>query len=74
MQVGTAKAVTLPQSWLELIKRENGQPLKEVTMEVDGCLIIKPLFEKDLKDGVPSRQADRTNPDNHPAKEVTANV
>lgn len=43
IQVGTSKAVSLPKSWLELIERETGKPLKEVTLEVNENLIVRPL-------------------------------
>jgi hypothetical protein len=46
VQVGTARAVTLPKSWLDYIERETGQPIKEVTMEVDGKLTIEPILPK----------------------------
>jgi hypothetical protein len=42
----TSKGVILPKSWLELIERETGQPIKEVTMEVNGSLIIQAIMPK----------------------------
>jgi len=41
-----SKAVTLPKSWLELYERELGYKIKEVLIEVDGELKIKPYIEK----------------------------
>jgi hypothetical protein len=47
IEVGkTSKGVILPKSWLELIERETGKTVKEVTMEVDGCLTIQPILPK----------------------------
>jgi len=46
IQVGTSKAVSLPKSWLELIEREAGKPVKEVAVEVNGVLIIKPILPR----------------------------
>ncbi len=46
IQVGTSRAVSLPKSWLTLIERETGQPVKEVTMEVNGCLMIQAIKPK----------------------------
>lgn len=43
IQVGTAKAVTLPSSWLAWVERETGSEPKEVLLEVDGELRIIPL-------------------------------
>jgi antitoxin component of MazEF toxin-antitoxin module len=46
IQVGNSKAVSLPKSWLDLIERETGKPVKEVTMEVNGALTIQPILLK----------------------------
>jgi hypothetical protein len=42
-------------------------------MEVDGSLVLSPIFENS-KDGVPSRQAEHTNLANQPVKEVCLDV
>ena len=44
-----SKAVTLPKSWLELYEKELGHQIKEVLIEVDGELKIKPYIEKSDK-------------------------
>ena len=46
IQVGTSKAVSLPKSWLELIERETGKSIKEVAVEVNGILTIRPIIPK----------------------------
>jgi antitoxin component of MazEF toxin-antitoxin module len=46
IQVGTSRAISLPKSWLELIERESGRPIKEVSMEINGTLIIHPILPK----------------------------
>jgi antitoxin component of MazEF toxin-antitoxin module len=44
VQIGTAKAVVLPKSWLEWVKNETGSEPKEVLLEVDNTLTIIPLI------------------------------
>jgi len=41
-----SKGVILPKSWLDYIERETGKPIKEVTMEVDDCLMIQAIRPK----------------------------
>ena len=43
---GGSRGVTLPSSWIALIEKQTGQPLKEVLMEIDGVIIIKPVLGK----------------------------
>ena len=43
---GSSRAMTIPSSWLELIERDSGKPVKEVTVEVNGCLTIHPIIPK----------------------------
>lgn len=42
---GDSRGVTLPASWLEFIERESGTPLKEVSMDVDSVITIKPVLD-----------------------------
>ena len=42
---GGSRGVTFPASWLTFIERESGKKLREVTMEVNGSIIIKPVIE-----------------------------
>jgi antitoxin component of MazEF toxin-antitoxin module len=42
---GDSRGVTLPASWLEYIERKSGRPLKEVSMDVDSVITIKPVLE-----------------------------
>jgi hypothetical protein len=47
IEVGkTSKGVILPKSWLELIERETGKPLKEVSVTVNDNLTIQPIMPK----------------------------
>jgi hypothetical protein len=69
---GGSRGITLPASWLDLIEKENGKPVKEVLMEVDGAITIRPIIEN--KDGVPSRQAEHTNLANQPLKVACVGV
>jgi hypothetical protein len=42
----TSKAVIVPKSWLEGYEREAGQPIQEVSMEVNQVLKIKPILPR----------------------------
>jgi antitoxin component of MazEF toxin-antitoxin module len=44
IQVGTSRAVSIPKSWLTYYERKSGCSIKEVTVEVNGRLIIRPIF------------------------------
>ena len=41
----TSKGVILPKSWLDYLEKKHGQ-IEAVMMEVNGCLIIKPIFNE----------------------------
>jgi antitoxin component of MazEF toxin-antitoxin module len=43
---GGSRGVTLPASWINLIEKETGQKLREVLMEVNGEIRIRPVIEK----------------------------
>lgn len=47
IQVGDSRAVTIPKSWLAYYERQSGQTIKEVSVEVNGKLIIKPILPKE---------------------------
>jgi antitoxin component of MazEF toxin-antitoxin module len=47
IQVGDSRAVTIPKSWLEFYERKNGQSIKEVSIEVDGKLVIRPILKEE---------------------------
>ncbi len=42
----TSKGIILPKSWLELIERQTGKPIKEIAMEIDGKITIEPILPK----------------------------
>ena len=46
IQVGGSRAISLPKSWLGLIEKESGQTIREVAVEVNGCLTIQPILPK----------------------------
>lgn len=50
IQVGTSKAVSLPKSWLEWLKREYGVEVTEVAVEVNRVLTIQPILKKKQKE------------------------
>ena len=46
IEVGkTSKGVILPKSWLDFLEERHGK-VEAVTMEVDGQLVIKPIFKE----------------------------
>jgi hypothetical protein len=46
---GGSRGVTLPASWLALVEMQTGEPVKEVLMEVNGDITIKPIPTKKLE-------------------------
>lgn len=46
IRVGTSKAVSLPKSWLTFYERQYGQCITEVSVEVNGKLIIRPILSE----------------------------
>jgi|WetSurMetagenome_2_1015567.scaffolds.fasta_scaffold00401_13 antitoxin component of MazEF toxin-antitoxin module len=39
-------AVTLPKTWLDLLERQTGEKITEVTLEVNGKITIEPLLNQ----------------------------
>ena len=46
IQIGDSRAVTIPKSWLTYYERQSGQSIKEVSVEVNGKLTIRPIIER----------------------------
>jgi antitoxin component of MazEF toxin-antitoxin module len=44
-KIGSGFAVFLPKSWLTLLEEKHGK-IEAITMEVNGHLIIKPIFRE----------------------------
>lgn len=42
----SSKGIILPKSWLLYYERKSGQSIKEVTVEVDGKLTIRPILKR----------------------------
>ncbi len=42
----TSKGIILPKSWLILIERQTGISIKEVAVEVDEALTIRPILKE----------------------------
>jgi hypothetical protein len=40
----TSKGIILPKSWLIFYERQSGHHIKEVSIEVNGKLTIRPIF------------------------------
>lgn len=57
IQVGDSRAVTIPKSWLVYYERQSGQRIREVVVEVNGKLTIRPILKREeaSKEGVPSK-------------------
>jgi len=60
-EVGGSKAVTLPKSWIETAEESEGKRVIAISMEVNGCLILAPIFEKS-KASVTASQANHASP------------
>lgn len=41
--VGEARGITLPKSWLDFFERTYGRKLREVALEIDDVIIVKPI-------------------------------
>ena len=46
---GKSRGITLPKSWLELYEKELGYEIREVVVEVNGELKIRPFIVKSEK-------------------------
>jgi len=44
-ELGNSRVVVLLKDWLEWIKQKYGVELREVTVETNGCLVIKPKID-----------------------------
>lgn len=62
---GDSQGVTLPKTWLTLAEEKEGKKIVAIEMEVNGCLILTPVFEKEQKVGV-TRLASKTTPTSNP--------
>jgi antitoxin component of MazEF toxin-antitoxin module len=47
--IGNSKAVTIPKSWLTNAEDQTGRKIIALAMEVNGAIILKPVFEKVTK-------------------------
>jgi len=46
IQVGTSRAISIPKTWLDYYEKKAGVEIKEVAMEVNRVLTIKPIIPK----------------------------
>jgi antitoxin component of MazEF toxin-antitoxin module len=44
---GDSQGVTLPKTWLTMAEEKEGKKIVAVAMEVNGSIIITPIFEKE---------------------------
>ena len=49
---GDSQGVTLPKTWVTMAEEKEGKKIVAVAMEVNGCLILTPIFEKEKKASV----------------------
>lgn len=69
---GNSQSVTLPKTWLTLAEEKEGKKIVAVEMEVDGCLTLTPVFEKNQKAmSVEVRGPTPTARDNTPEEDPT---
>lgn len=47
--VGSSKGITLPKSWIENAEQEHKAKMISVALEVNGCILIKPIFKMETK-------------------------
>jgi antitoxin component of MazEF toxin-antitoxin module len=45
IQIGDSKAITIPKSWLIFYERQIGCSIKEVSVEVNSSLVIRPIMK-----------------------------
>lgn len=70
---GHSQGVTLPKTWLQMAEEKEGKKIVAVAMEVNGCLTINPIFEKEQKKaGAPCQKPAPTLSNNLPIKEKIA--
>lgn len=41
--MGEARGITLPKSWLDFLERRYGSRIKEVALEINDVIIVKPI-------------------------------
>jgi len=46
LEVGCSKCISLPKSWLSDAEEKAGKKIVMIAMEVNGKLILQPVFEK----------------------------
>lgn len=49
IQVGSSRAVTIPKSWLEYLRKETGAEITEVAIEVNRVLKVSPILPAESK-------------------------
>ncbi len=54
LNLGNSKAVTIPKSWLTNAEDQTGKKVIALAMDVNECITLQPVFEKDHKPENPS--------------------
>lgn len=47
VNVGYSKGITLPKSWIDNAEQQTGKKITAISMEIDGSIVIRPVFEKE---------------------------
>ncbi len=51
---GDSKCVSVPKSWIDSAEQKEGKRITAIEMEVDGTLVLSPVFEKESKVDAPA--------------------
>ena len=46
LKIGNSQAITIPKSWITNAEKTGGCTIREISLEVDGEIIIRPVIEK----------------------------
>jgi hypothetical protein len=60
--VGDSRGITLPKSWIENAEQTEGKKIIAIALEVNGCITLNPIFEKEQKASVTPDQERHTSP------------
>lgn len=50
IELGHSKAITIPKSWFEYLRRQTGIDITEVSIEVNKILKISPILQRKEKE------------------------
>jgi len=47
IHLGRSRVISIPKTWLSLAEEKEGKKIISIAMEVDGCITLSPIFEKE---------------------------